>query len=193
MKGVEMGQATVDLPDPLEPQAPSAASTDELLAQLAGEEIDRLLAEADSELPGDAKQASAPPSTIDAPKATQVDDVGAAAGAASRSATANLSAELDDLFAQLNVGEAAPAEAGAAKITAAPGVEPASAPSTSVDKSESESMARRPPFYLRLLQWINSPLARCSDPVRDAVGKIAILTTVNAILILAYLLFLRKR
>ena len=234
MNGVEMGQATVDLPDPLEPRAPSAASTDELLAQLAGEEIDRLLADADSELPGDAKQGSAPPSTVDAPKTSQVGENEAAGNAASGSAAANLSAELDDLFAQLNVGGATPAEAGAAKITAVPGVEPALAPSRSVDKSESESVSRRPavaetasaaerealvapnisdaesaaamasasppgqpderaPFYLRLLEWINSPLARCPDPVRDAIGKIAILTAVNAILILAYLLFLRKR
>src|SRR5579884_4220166 len=45
-----MGQATVDLPDPLEqPPASSPANTDDLLAQLAGEEIDRLLAEADAE------------------------------------------------------------------------------------------------------------------------------------------------
>src|SRR3954449_9061854 len=47
-----MGQAAVDLPDPLEtpphPGAPDgAAGTDELLSQLAGEEIDRLLADAD--------------------------------------------------------------------------------------------------------------------------------------------------
>src|SRR3954469_4113502 len=47
-----MGQA-VDLPDPLEPPAASAApdlsSADDLLSQLAGEEIDRLLAEAEVE------------------------------------------------------------------------------------------------------------------------------------------------
>src|SRR3954471_17777410 len=47
-----MGQAAVDLPDPLEtPPHPDAsdgaAGTDELLSQLAGEEIDRLLADAD--------------------------------------------------------------------------------------------------------------------------------------------------
>ena len=36
-----MGQATVDLPDPLEqPPAASPANTDDLLAQLAGDEID---------------------------------------------------------------------------------------------------------------------------------------------------------
>ena len=49
-----MGQAAVDLPDPLDtPPQPDAstgaAGTDELLSQLAGEEIDRLLADADVE------------------------------------------------------------------------------------------------------------------------------------------------
>jgi len=46
-----MGKAAIDLPDPLSP--PEAAkpltSTDDLLAQLAGEEIDRLLAEVDEQ------------------------------------------------------------------------------------------------------------------------------------------------
>lgn len=41
-----MGRATVDLPDPLDTPPPtSLAGTDDLLAQMAGEEIDRLLAE----------------------------------------------------------------------------------------------------------------------------------------------------
>src|SRR5690349_22506567 len=45
-----MGKAAVDLPDPLQTssdadRARTLTSTDDLLAQLAGEEIDRLLAE----------------------------------------------------------------------------------------------------------------------------------------------------
>jgi hypothetical protein len=48
-----MGQATVDLPDPLDQQPPTANSggMDDLLSQLAGDEIDRLLAEADEAVP----------------------------------------------------------------------------------------------------------------------------------------------
>src|SRR6187551_2698151 len=51
LKGVDpMGQASVDLPDSLEmPPAAALAGTDDLLAQLAGDEIDRLLAEADDD------------------------------------------------------------------------------------------------------------------------------------------------
>ncbi len=41
-----MGKAAVDLPDPMQQPPPAGrTSTDDLLAQLAGEEIDRLLAE----------------------------------------------------------------------------------------------------------------------------------------------------
>jgi len=47
-----MGQVAIDLPDPLHnPEPAPGPSADDLLAQLAGEEIDRLLAEADVERP----------------------------------------------------------------------------------------------------------------------------------------------
>ncbi|HLL88095.1 MAG TPA: hypothetical protein VK324_02215, partial [Tepidisphaeraceae bacterium] len=52
-EGADMGKAGVGLPDPLDSTAGSAgaAATDDLLAQLAGEEIDRLLADADDASP----------------------------------------------------------------------------------------------------------------------------------------------
>jgi hypothetical protein len=49
-----MGKAAVELPDPLQTPADAGkplTSTDDLLAQLAGEEIDRLLAEVDDSAP----------------------------------------------------------------------------------------------------------------------------------------------
>ena len=58
-----MGKAALDLPDPLlAPPEGARTSTDELLSQLAGEEIDRLLAEADGLRPegGPPVAASAP-------------------------------------------------------------------------------------------------------------------------------------
>jgi hypothetical protein len=42
-----MGKANASLPDPLTEPTPALAGTDDLLSQLAGDEIDRLLAEAD--------------------------------------------------------------------------------------------------------------------------------------------------
>jgi len=55
-----MGQAVVDLPDPMEKPPASATSADDLLAQLAGDEIDRLLTESDAEAPADPAIAPAP-------------------------------------------------------------------------------------------------------------------------------------
>jgi hypothetical protein len=46
-----MGQAALDLPDPLQQQPAGASSADDLLSQLAGDEIDRLLTESDTETP----------------------------------------------------------------------------------------------------------------------------------------------
>jgi len=62
-----MGQATVDLPDPQRAPPPSVGA-DDLLAQMAGDEIDRLLAEADSGN-SPAAQPAAPVDYDDASKA----------------------------------------------------------------------------------------------------------------------------
>jgi hypothetical protein len=61
-----MGQAIADLPDPLETPQASTLGADDLLAQMAGEEIDRLLAEADAEFPAlrsepEVTEAASPP------------------------------------------------------------------------------------------------------------------------------------
>ena len=70
-----MGQAAVDLPDPLDRPAgaPGAATplpdADDLLAQLAGDEIERLLSEADLDVPADPapRPVAAPRAPIVAP------------------------------------------------------------------------------------------------------------------------------
>ena len=49
------------------------------------------------------------------------------------------------------------------------------------------------PVYLRPLEWINAPLAACSEPVRDAVGKVAIITLVNAVAVLIYVILFMHR
>src|SRR5580698_6597282 len=55
-----MGQAIVDPPDPQENSKPApTTSADDLLSQLAGNEIDRLLAESEGQAP--AIPAAAPP------------------------------------------------------------------------------------------------------------------------------------
>ena len=49
-----------------------------------------------------------------------------------------------------------------------------------------------PTLPLRFLNWINSPINSCSDQTRELIGKIAIITTVNALSVLAYVLFFRR-
>jgi hypothetical protein len=138
-----MGQATVDLPDPLDPAAASteapaapAASADDLLAQLAGEEIDRLLAEADAERPtladraaaakfasttsGDSAPAAplappAPPAPNAQPAPTSV-----ALPAATGNQAAGIPTELDALFEQIDAGDRPPAPPATATSAAEP-------------------------------------------------------------------------
>src|SRR4051812_28387317 len=62
VKESPMGQAALDLPDPLQNHAKiGGPRADDLLAPLAGEEIDRLLAEAEVERPGAQQQALVDP------------------------------------------------------------------------------------------------------------------------------------
>jgi len=120
---MEKGQATVDLPDPLDPadvlgtpasDGPGAPASDELMAQLAGDEIDRLLAEADEDRGGGAgaspavnsgewsdARASDVPLPVPAPAEDAVDAVQQASAAITEEAVASLDAELEDLFKQI--------------------------------------------------------------------------------------------
>jgi len=226
-----MGQATVDLPDPMEPPA-TVANTDDLLAQLAGEEIDRLLAENDSA--GDeSSQAEAV-----APVAPAAEGA-SAAKAAPANANSTVDAQLGDLFASLGIDGTSPethpgpslaggttgSEANSfasAATPSAPLTDDAAAKSAAdsdlaedatsaaergaLDASEvmpaPPAAASRPtvtarqhrpefPPILLPVRWLSAPLDGFSDDVRDTIGKIAILTTVNAVAILVYVLFVR--
>src|SRR5947209_13799274 len=82
-----MGKAAIDLPDPLEAIAPGApSSVDDLLAQMAGEEIDRLLSESDEpheKSPRPARAAPGAPAPVVVPiSPPDADDAPAPAGAA---------------------------------------------------------------------------------------------------------------
>ena len=139
-----MGKAALDLPDPLlAPPEGARTSTDELLSQLAGEEIDRLLAEADGLRPEGAPPvaASAPvhiappaipeaeepeeephavfgaPPAAPAPAPEESAPLDSPAAAARTEADLDVTAELDALFTAATAKdeeEAAAAEAAAA-------------------------------------------------------------------------------
>ena len=216
-----MGQATVDLPDPLETPPPATAGgTDDLLAQLAGDEIDRLLADADA--------APAPPPRRFTPAApsnlvSQDRTVQAAPAplAASPDSDVELAAALNSLLSEteeklpsakpdaiasgnadsmhlagsieeISAAELAEAETSSRERDALhpdfPATEDAALDSLPTDDSDDNSL----PFYLLPLEWINAPLANTSESVREAIGKIAILTLFNAAAVLIYVLFIRR-
>lgn len=240
-----MGQATADLPNSMEPPPAGAGGTDELLAQLAGEEIDRLLAEADAERAA-VQSAKDPPQAPNTPQASPAEAVPAPLSVAADVADAELSAQLDNLFADLTanaplapaadvpspapVSSPRPAPEKTARATAAavastaPPAAAEPAPSSAAEPlhpveqelREAEALQQGPrptapsptddatfaaladedaaplPLFLRPLEWISAPLNACPESVRDLVGKVAILTTVNALSVLVYVFFFRK-
>jgi hypothetical protein len=233
-----MGQATLDLPDPLnEPDAPRQQSADDLLSQLAAEQIDQLLSDSrhPQDLgppPGEASEAGTDPF---APPADVKD-----AAKEALTAEAAVAAQLDDLFQQINepasdvsktdvesTSGAAPAKPQAALSTTAAEVDAALASGTgpllpplepdaieeqtvkneraALDASveavaavgaeidaQQETEADELPIYLRPLEWINAPLDHCPSAVREAFGKIAILTLFNSLAVLLYVLIFRR-
>jgi hypothetical protein len=228
------------LPDPLSAAPVSSASTDDLLAQLAGEEIERLLAEAD-EPPASSKLAVvAPIDQFAPPAASPAQNTGASthssllepptttptkiAVPAFKGAQSSPSpeAELSTLFLEIENSAPATASGQAAPIKTATASELDSAPSaadalaqemledaatspsgraafssTATASATSHASARAHetsegeslPF--RILGWLNRPLDPYPDHVRDLVGKIAIVTIVNAAAVLAYVLIFR--
>jgi hypothetical protein len=184
-KGVVMGQATVDLPDPLEkPKAAPTASADDLLAQLAGDEIDRLLAESDS-----GKAPEAAPASDAMMKSSAAADIDALLSGESPSPAV--------VVAPPVVAEAAPAIEAVVE-------EPAETETGSNERAElaaselGQQSADLPdvdvdlPFFLKPFVWLSAPLDALPEQWRELVGKAAILTMVNAIAVLAYVVIFRR-
>jgi hypothetical protein len=272
MKGVLMGQAAVDLPDPSEvPNAPANGSADDLLSQLAGDEIDRLLSEAEVEkgpppstppvppieqsplsenatadeidrlFAAEAEKALAPASPAAAAPAPAAPPPALAASTANAVDDAAAAAQIDALFKEV-VGDKKPAEAPApahsatmpgaviqpqpaepeapapvakdeaselddALAKAIPQIKPADSETSAEEKnaladalkslnSESESSdaaeTQTVPFYLKPLIWLNMPMELLPEVIREAVGKIALMTLANSLAILIYVFLFRK-
>jgi hypothetical protein len=83
-----------------------------------------------------------------------------------------------------------PTEADLADLEAAAEKSELSAPIAHDDLPE----ANRPtPLLVRVLELFNSPLSACPESVREAMGKVAVITLVNALAVLAYVLIFRRR
>jgi hypothetical protein len=247
-----MGRASIDLPDPLDQATRSPAAltknADDLLSQLAGDEIERMLAEAGVERLGGADDARVSDLTSMARDAERAGgDVHQinAVGDEALQATAEVSRQLSELFAQLNrpvemleedpEPQPAPAEedhwAGEElvvsgeeleKVLAAapePGVvdaaagrhwaerdggelqdhpvagEPEAADLLDVealDEPQAGWLASLAELCLRPLVWLNAPVASSPPVLRDALGKVAIITLVNAAAVLVYVIVFRR-
>jgi hypothetical protein len=94
-------------------------------------------------------------------------------------------------------------ESPTAAVTAAAPVAPAvvDEPAVTIDpdlaalgEEEPQFVPSEPstPFLVRLLEWMNAPLAGVSAGMREVMGKIAIITTLNAIGVVVYVLFFRR-
>lgn len=225
-----MGQATADLPDPLAASANGSNSTDDLLAQLAGEEIERLLAETESTPePQPPEPPAAIPSATIAPSQPKIIAAPAAAAPAVPAAivppeappTAAPAEDLESIFTQLDerdkasaamlpraaavrpvaLEEPSAAEALAAEMAedAAQHARPAGGQTATraidfhaaADASESDGDAK-PSLLVMILAMLSSPLDSFSDQTRDLIGKAAILTMLNALCVLAYVVFFRR-
>lgn len=167
-----MGQAAV-LPDPLNEPASPPASADELLSQLVGDEINRLLAESETECASLPRSGAAEDHV---PAVSSDVDLGALARHAAEEATANVPAQ-------------PPAPSAA---VAPPPVAPEIATGTAEREALRDELVESLPFYLKPLEWLNAPLHFLSERMREALGKVAIVTLVNAIAVLLYAILFRK-
>jgi hypothetical protein len=170
VKGVTMGQATVDLPDPLPETASTPASADDLLSQLAGEEIERLLAEAEKDLPpvatapaaeGDIAVVAVDAPAVGAPQPEPTEPPSTADAAAETLQVAAITPELEEAIAN--------------------------APESSVSEIDP---ARPLPGFLQPLAALS---AAVPPSLRDALGKIAIVTLLNSLAVIIYVVMFRHR
>lgn len=202
-----MGQAAVDLPDTPAPPSASAASTDDLLAQMAGEEIDRLLAEADDRPDGAAARPAeslqpqpflSPAKPAPTTESSEPDMKGSTPELNASEAEVQ---QLHGFLGGLADGAGPDPVAELASRGGASGgtdrADPLDDGDSAAERAALASSARSTtadgnvPLPIRVLAWINSPFDACPDHVREALGKVAILTAVNAIAVLAYVLFFR--
>ena len=157
------------------------------------------------------KPAEQPPSAADALAKEMEEDERAHAAAVARMKQPAASPEPIAASAKPAVAEkepVAPAPAAAAApapaATPAPAVNAAAeaetvleAPSAVIDEDEVDLDAEpaeqfQTPLLVRVLEWINAPLSGLSDAAREAVGKVALVTTLNAVAVLTYVLLFRR-
>jgi hypothetical protein len=206
---------------------PGDGKTDDLLAQLAGEEVDRLLAEADiSQTPTaeqtdhiDEHEAAALTSMLEESAQKELDDIKRGEIAAVEAPPSepppappttgqeDVSAQLDQLFAALTTSKKADEIELAPKP--APRIEPPSADAENaavaveekdaLDEEPVELEEPPPPpeeslvWWAKPLAWINAPFASVSQKTKEKMGWVGVQTFIFALLILAYVWWMRGK
>ncbi|MGH7214157.1 MAG: hypothetical protein ACREIT_05285 [Tepidisphaeraceae bacterium] len=61
------------------------------------------------------------------------------------------------------------------------------------EAAQEEARADAVPIVLKPLVWLNAPLLSAPEWIREAVGKVAILTLINAVAVLVYVLLFRAK
>ena len=149
-----MGQATLDLPDPLDASTMGASpSADDLLSQLAGDEIDRMLADSDVDRdPAASADAAAPPLSVSTGQAVEpATDI--ARQATPAEVDPEINAQLDALFEDLTESPARAAQPAAPELETNPqpalaGVEAAAPELASIPQAIATSLAEETPAAL---------------------------------------------
>jgi hypothetical protein len=197
----QAGAAPQTHSDPNEPAITAASSADELLAQLAGEEIDRLLAETeDGGGPGASAVMPTPVTQADAPASSPPVDLPVNAGDTSIDAVEKIGDQLDQLLKEIekpgDKAEPPAATTTIAQLGAATGTDEVTAllgeriGSREPDVIEDGSSL---PWYVRCLEVLNLPFAPLPDALREFLGKVAILTLFNSVAVLLYVLIFRPQ
>ncbi|HEY0010123.1 MAG TPA: hypothetical protein VGB55_15470 [Tepidisphaeraceae bacterium] len=185
-----MANAVKDLPDPLEDAAsPSKASADDLLAQMADEAIDKLIADAERggepfRPPVAAAQSPEPPAT--APEA-QNGEFSEAFG----ETPAPVAQPSPSLATPVNVVEPHEEPAGFDPGVVIASEEPAPRHELHALLGE-PAREQRSGLLLKPLEWFNAPFNFLPDTVRDVAGQVAIVTLVNALAVLLYIVLFRR-
>ncbi|MGC4032961.1 MAG: hypothetical protein QM754_14735 [Tepidisphaeraceae bacterium] len=216
MKFVEVtvSQVLEDLPDPLDPPPPvPAASTDDLLAKMADEAIDRLLASADKGNTADLPTPAVQPFSATAVAAIEipVDDVSLSESAGGGLTEADLASAIDDVLPFTDVEESPPVAvpppeelAAVATVVETPPVAAAVAtpaadiapPAPAEDVKallHEEAAAPKPSLLLLPLRLLNLPFAWLGERGRTFAGLLGIVTLVPAACAIVYVLFLRGK
>ena len=124
--------------------------------------------------------AAAPPEPVAAPDkaATAQAKPDAAAAVAAIEAAATTQAAVAEVASEVET------------VAEAPGTAVIDEDEVDLDAAPDEEF--QTPLLVRLLEWMNAPLSGLSDQAREAVGKVALVTTLNAVAVLTYVLLFRR-